>query len=66
MIYVTVAVLWRMGAREEAGKQLESYYRSPEDAVCIRVVAVGTERDRSWKCFGGTVDLNSSLIGREN
>ena len=51
MIYVTLAVLWREEAKVEIGKPIRSYYRSPEDAVCIRVVAVERERDRFWKCF---------------
>lgn len=37
----------------EQKNQLESYYRNPEDDVCIKVVAVEVEIDRLWKCFGG-------------
>ena len=51
MIYVTLAALWREDAKVEIGKPIRSYYRSPQDDVCIRVVAVERERDRFWKCF---------------
>lgn len=73
MIYVTLAVLWRIGATVDAKKQTnkksnqsESYWRIPKDGACIKVVAVELERDRLWKCFEGRVDLNSSWIGGEN